>query len=331
LIELQQVSKAYAGRNGHVAALQAVSLQVAAGETFGVIGRSGAGKSTLIRLVNRLEQPTSGRVIVDGQDVVALDPAGLRTLRRRIGMVFQHFNLLSSRTVAQNVAWPMRLAGVAPAEAKRRAGELLDLVGLSARAGAYPAQLSGGQKQRVGIARALANRPNILLCDEATSALDPETTEQILALIAQLKREFSLTVLLITHEMEVVRRICDRVAVLDRGELVEVGPAAEVFLHPQTAAAKSLVEEAEGADMLDGAPTTGRRFLLTFRGEAAYAPAMSRVSRETGVDFSILSGRVGRLQSAPYGRLIVSVDGGDVDAALAALRAAGVEVEEARQ
>jgi D-methionine transport system ATP-binding protein len=331
LIELQQVSKAYAGRNGRVAALQGVSLQVAAGQTFGVIGRSGAGKSTLIRLVNRLEAPSSGRVIVDGQDVMALDPAGLRTLRRRIGMVFQHFNLLSSRTVAQNVAWPMRLAGVAPAEARRRAGELLDLVGLSARADAYPAQLSGGQKQRVGIARALANRPNILLCDEATSALDPETTEQILALIAQLKREFSLTVLLITHEMEVVRRICDQVAVLDRGELVEVGPAAEVFLHPRTRAARSLVEEAEGADMLDGAPMTGRRFLLTFRGEAAYAPAMSRVSRETGVDFSILSGRVGRLQSAPYGRLIVSVDGGDVDAALAALRAAGVEVEEARQ
>ena len=330
MIELQEVSKAFAGRNGDVAALKAVSLQVAAGETFGVIGRSGAGKSTLIRLVNRLEPPTSGRVIVDGQDVMALDPAALRTLRRRIGMVFQHFNLLSSRTVAQNVAWPMRLAGVGRAEAARRTGELLDLVGLSARADAYPAQLSGGQKQRVGIARALANRPTILLCDEATSALDPETTEQILGLIAQLKREFSLTVLLITHEMEVVRRICDRVAVLDRGELVETGAAAEVFLHPKTASARSLVEEAEGADLLDGAPAVGRRFQLTFRGEAAYAPAMSRVSRETGVDFSILSGRVGRLQAAPYGRLIVSVQGGDVEAALAALRAAGVEVEEAR-
>ncbi len=328
MIEFQKVTKSYAGRSGPVAALRSVSLRVEAGEVFGVIGRSGAGKSSLIRLVNFLEQPTEGRVVVDGQDVGALDPAGLRAMRRRVGMVFQHFNLLSSRTVLDNVVWPMRLAGVDEATARRRAAELLERVGLAAQAKTYPDRLSGGQKQRVGIARALANQPKILLCDEATSALDPETTDQILSLLLDLKAEFSLTILLITHEMEVARRICDRVGVLDAGELVEEGAAADVFLHPQTAAARRLVEEAEGEDTLDGVPIAGRRFQLTFRGDATYGPALSTAAREAGGDFSILSGRIGKLKATPYGRLQVAVRGGDVEAGLRQLRAAGVDVRE---
>ena len=328
MIELVEVAKTYAGRGGSVEALHPLSLRVEAGEVFGVIGRSGAGKSTLVRLINLLERPTSGRVLVDGEDATALDPAGLRALRRRVGMIFQHFNLLSSRTVIQNVAWPMRLAGHGGREAERRAGELLERVGLADQRRAYPGQLSGGQKQRVGIARALANGPKVLLCDEATSALDPETTEQILTLLAELNRELSLTILLITHEMEVARRICDRVAVLEAGRLVETGTTAEVFLQPRTSAARRLVEETEGAEALGEGVPDGRRFVLTFRGDAAYTPLLSRTARETGVDFTILWGRVGRLRAVPYGRLAVVVQGEHVDTAFERLRSCGVDIVE---
>jgi D-methionine transport system ATP-binding protein len=235
VIDLVDIHKRYAG--SAVAALDGVSLSVARGEVFGVIGPSGAGKSTLIRLLNALEVPTSGRVTVDGVDLAGLSAAELRALRRRIGMIFQNFGLLSSRTVAQNVAFPLKLAGLDRGAREAKVSALLDRVGLADHAGKYPAQLSGGQKQRVGIARALATDPDILLCDEATSALDPQTTRTVLDLLRSLNRDLGLTIILITHEMDVVRAVCDRVAVLEHGAIVESGRVADIFAqaaHPAT-------------------------------------------------------------------------------------------------
>jgi D-methionine transport system ATP-binding protein len=325
VITFDNVSKTYAGA-GDRAALSDVSLSVAAGEVFGVIGASGAGKSTLIRLINGLEKPSGGRVVVDGDDVAALGVEGLRSLRRRVGMIFQHFNLLSSKTVAGNVAFPLKLAGRSEAEVKARTAELLARVGLTDFADKYPAQLSGGQKQRVGIARALATGPKVLLCDEATSALDPETTEQILELVSGLNRELGLTIVLITHEMDVVRRVCDRVAVLEGGRVVESGPVEEVFLHPASATARRFVMEADGVPA-DGAMVGGRVVRLTFRGEATYKPILGLVARETGVDYSILGGRIHRLRETPYGQLTLALTGGDVEAAIARFKADGVRVD----
>ena len=330
MITFEDVSKTYAGPGGQAsdrAALAGVSLSVAPGEVFGVIGASGAGKSTLIRLINGLETPSGGNVIVDGDDVATLGVEGLRSLRRRVGMIFQHFNLLSSKTVAGNVAFPLKLAGRPDAEVKVRTAELLARVGLSDFAHKYPAQLSGGQKQRVGIARALATGPKVLLCDEATSALDPETTEQILDLVSGLNRELGLTIVLITHEMDVVRRVCDRVAVLEAGRVVETGPVEQVFLHPASATARRFVMEADGAPGEAGAAVDGRVVRLTFRGEATYRPILGAVARETGVDYSILGGRIHRLRETPYGQLTLSLTGGDVEAAIARLQADGVRVD----
>ena len=248
MIEFQHLQKSYAVDGNAVIALHPLDLAIRAGEVFGIIGHSGAGKSTLIRLINRLEEPSGGRVLIDGQDATALDAEGLRALRRRIGMIFQHFNLLSARTVAGNVAFPLELAGTPKAEIDARVAELLRTVGLEAHAAKYPAQLSGGQKQRVGIARALATRPQILLCDEATSALDPQTTASVLALLGKINRELGLTIVLITHEMDVIRRVCDRVAVLDAGHMVEMGPVTDVFLHPQHPTTRRFVSESEHVD-----------------------------------------------------------------------------------
>jgi len=235
VIRLADVTKVYAG--SEAVALERVSLDVAQGEVFGIIGRSGAGKSTLIRLLNALERPSSGQVQIDGIDLATLAPAELRTLRQRIGMIFQNFGLLSSRTVAANVAFPLELTAMTRVDRTAKVAALLDRVGLAAYADRYPAQLSGGQKQRVGIARALATDPDILLCDEATSALDPETTRSVLGLLRELNRELGLTIVLITHEMDVVRTVCDRVAVLDDGQIVETGRVADIFArgsHPAT-------------------------------------------------------------------------------------------------
>ncbi len=325
MIAFEAVSKTYSA--GGNAALSGVSLSVKAGEVFGVIGASGAGKSTLIRLINGLETPTGGRVIVDGDDVAALGVEGLRALRRRVGMIFQHFNLLSGKTVAQNVAFPLKLAGRPAAEVKARTAELLERVGLSAHADKFPAQLSGGQKQRVGIARALATAPKILLCDEATSALDPETTEQILELVSGLNRELGLTIVLITHEMDVVRRVCDRVAVLEGGRLVEEDSVEDVFLHPASGTARRFVQEAEGE--ITAAPGVGGQLVrLTFKGEATYKPVLGEVARATGVDYSILGGRIHRLRETPYGQLTLALTGGDVAAAIAQFQASGVRVDD---
>ena len=287
MIEFHDVHKTYRVAGREIPALQPTRLNIQAGQIFGLIGHSGAGKSTLLRLINRLEEPSGGRILVEGEDVTALDAEGLRRFRQRVGMIFQHFNLLSSKTVADNIAMPLRLAGgFSRAEVDARVSELLARVGLSDHARKYPAQLSGGQKQRVGIARALACRPSILLCDEATSALDPQTTASVLQLLAEINRELKLTIVLITHEMDVIRRVCDQVAVMDGGAIVEQGDVADVFLHPQHPTTRRFVFEAERVDEDerhdDFAHVPGLILRLTFRGEATYAPLLGTVARQTG-------------------------------------------------
>ncbi|HYD51990.1 MAG TPA: ATP-binding cassette domain-containing protein, partial [Gemmatimonadaceae bacterium] len=243
MIQLRDVVKVFRSGPEDVRVLKGVSLEVEAGEIFGVIGRSGAGKSTLVRCVNALERPTSGTVHVHGREITALEGRALREARHAIGMVFQHFNLLSSRTVEANVAFPLELAGRPKAEIAGVVQPLLELVGLASKRGRYPSELSGGEKQRVGIARALASRPDVLLCDEATSALDPETTQAILELLRDVNRKLGLTILLITHEMPVIKEICARVAVLDHGEVVEQGPVFDVFTAPRSDVTRALVRD----------------------------------------------------------------------------------------
>ena len=332
MIEFQRVHKAYKVGQREITALEPCNLQIEQGQIYGLIGHSGAGKSTLLRLINRLEEPSSGRILVDGEDVTALSPKGLRQFRQKLGMIFQHFNLLSSKTVADNVAMPLKLAGQLSSDQIRlRVAMLLDRVGLTDHANKYPAQLSGGQKQRVGIARALATSPKILLCDEATSALDPQTTAQVLQLLNELNRELNLTIVLITHEMDVIRRICDQVAVLDKGKIVEQGPVADVFLHPKHPTTQRFVFEAEQLDEeemnSDFERVQGRIVRLTFQGDATYAPLLGHVARQTGVDYSILGGRIDHIRDTPYGQLTLSLVGGDADAAIAQLQRAQVTVE----
>ncbi|MBG7067857.1 methionine ABC transporter ATP-binding protein [Pseudomonas aeruginosa] len=332
MIEFHDVHKTYRVAGREIPALQPTRLNIQAGQIFGLIGHSGAGKSTLLRLINRLEEPSGGRILVEGEDVTALDAEGLRRFRQRVGMIFQHFNLLSSKTVAANIAMPLRLAGgFSRAEVDARVSVLLARVGLSDPARKYPAQLSGGQKQRVGIARALACRPSILLCDEATSALDPQTTASVLQLLAEINRELKLTIVLITHEMDVIRRVCDQVAVMDGGAIVEQGDVADVFLHPQHPTTRRFVFEAERVDEDerhdDFAHVPGLILRLTFRGEATYAPLLGTVARQTGVDYSILSGRIDRIKDTPYGQLTLALVGGDLEAAMSQLNAADVHVE----
>lgn len=312
LIEIKGLTKTYGQRDKSFKALKGVDLTVEAGEIFGVIGLSGAGKSTLIRCINRLEKPTEGSVRVDSQDLTSLTPGELRLARQRMGMIFQHFNLLSSRTVAGNVAFPMEIAGRSKADIKPRVAELLDLVGLQDKAAAYPAQLSGGQKQRVGIARALANSPKILLCDEATSALDPQTTKAILALIQDIKVKLGLTVVLITHEMKVITEICDRVAVMEDGLIVESGSVIEVFTRPEHPITKSFVEAAisrEDTSPHWGYQPRGTLIRIMFIGQAAGEPVISSLVRRFMVEANILQGDIGHLQGQPFGTMVIDLIG----------------------
>jgi len=332
VIEFQNVHKTYRVAGKDIPALHPTSLTIENGQVFGLIGHSGAGKSTLLRLINRLENSSGGKIFVDDEEVTALDASSLRRFRQQVGMIFQHFNLLASKTVADNVALPLTLAGeLSLTEIDRRVAELLARVGLSDHAKKYPAQLSGGQKQRVGIARALATKPKILLCDEATSALDPQTTASVLQLLAEINRELRLTIVLITHEMDVIRRVCDQVAVMDAGVIVEQGSVAEVFLHPKHPTTKRFVQEDEQIDESeqrdDFAHVPGRIVRLTFQGEATYAPLLGTVARETGVDYSILAGRIDRIKDVPYGQLTLAVTGGDMEAAFAHFTAADVHME----
>ena len=329
MIRLEAVTKSFASRQGAAPALHGIDLNVGAGEIFGIIGASGAGKSTLVRMINLLERPTSGEVRIDGRRVTNVTGPALHDLRRSIGMVFQHFNLLSGRTVARNVAWPLELAGrLTKAQIAEKVAALLDRVGLSDHAAKYPRQLSGGQKQRVGIARALANDPRVLLCDEATSALDPQTTGQVLDLLQEINRELGVTIVMITHEMEVIRRACDRVAVLEKGRVVEEGPVQAVFLHPSHPVTRALVREAEGdASFAPGTGGSGQHLRLTLTGESAHQPILGRIARDFGVDFAFLGGRVGHIRALPFAQFSIALTGSNPVAAVTALRTAGITVE----
>lgn len=334
-VSLEQVGKVFATPRGQAAALRDVTLDVRRGEVFGIIGRSGAGKSTLLRLLNGLERPSSGRVRVQGVDVGALDEDGLVALRRRTGMVFQHFNLLSAKTVFENVVLPLKIAGVPKAERVRKVDALLELVGLTAKRDAYPASLSGGQKQRVGIARALVHDPEVLLCDEATSALDPETTQSILALLADINRRLGLTIVLITHEMEVIRAVCDTVAVIEQGEVVETGPVWRVFGDPRHGATRALLSTlvhdlpAELAARVQPLPEQaalpdGAQVVLDVRytGESGGEPDVGALAAALGGSVRFLHGGIERIQGHAQGRLVIAASPGANDAGAQSARGA---------
>lgn len=309
MIEIKNLSKTYSANENGVEALKNVSLTINDGEIFGIIGMSGAGKSTLVRCINMLERPTDGTVIIDGTDLGSLSPKELRAARRKIAMIFQSFNLLLQRTCLQNVCFPLELAGVKKEVAKKRALELLELVGLPEKANVYPAKLSGGQQQRVAIARALASDPKILLCDEATSALDPETTRSILKLIREINEKLHITVVLITHQMNVVE-ICDRMAILDGGVVAEEGAVGEVFVHPKSAAARQLIFP-DGCDVQN---VGGERLLrVVFNGaSAAGSPLIATLAMEKHIAVNILSASTRIIANKTYGNMLLGIpDDGD--------------------
>lgn len=331
MITLSSVKKSYKSAEGEVTALKGVDLSIERGEIYGIIGLSGAGKSTLIRCINMLERPTEGKVIVDGKDLTTLSEADLRKERKGIGMIFQHFNLLSSATVYDNVAFPLSLANADDETIRKKVEPLLALVGLADKAQQYPAQLSGGQKQRVGIARALAAGPKVLLSDEATSALDPQTTKSILQLIADINKKLGLTVVIITHEMQVIKDVCDKVAVIADGVIAEKGSVVDIFTKPQNPITREFVSTLLSNDLpinyrgkeLLQAPVEGGELLLrlTFLGERADDPVIADVIRRFPIEVSILYGTLDQIQSLPYGRMIVGVKGepAEIDRALAYL------------
>ncbi len=322
IVRFEAVSKRFpASRtSGEVVALDGIDLDAPRGSISAIIGRSGAGKSTLIRLVNGLEKPSTGKVIVDGTDIVPLGERALRGARREIGMIFQHFNLLSSRTVFDNVALPLEIAGVPRKEIEARVAPLLDLVGLADKRNRYPSELSGGQKQRVGIARALSMKPKLLLSDEATSALDPETTLSVLALLRKINKELGLTIILITHEMEVVKSIADHVAVIEQGRIVESGTTFDVFTRPQHETTKALLAGIPGMTLPEfvqsritqqPAPDGETVLRIVFTGTHATDPVLSRLSKDLGLEVNILGGAVDEIAGRPFGTLIVSFKGDD--------------------
>ncbi|PLR73750.1 methionine ABC transporter ATP-binding protein [Bacillus sp. UMB0728] len=318
MIEFQDLRKVYESGGQQVAALNGIDLAIDRGEIFGVIGFSGAGKSSLIRCVNLLERPTSGKVIVDGHDLTSLSPKEVREVKRNIGMVFQHFNLLNSKTVFANVAMPLTLAKLPKEQIRKRVAELLEFVGLADKADKYPDQLSGGQKQRVGIARALATQPSILLCDEATSALDPQTTSSILQLLKKINAEYNITILIITHEMTVIREICDRVAVIEAGKIIEEGSVFNVFSAPKTQTAQNFVSSVMNDSIPDSVKQLvekndgkERIFRINFVGESAGQPLLSRLAKKFDIDINVLFGNITELQGIPFGNLVVEFQGTD--------------------
>ncbi|TCP23508.1 D-methionine transport system ATP-binding protein [Scopulibacillus darangshiensis] len=316
MIKLKGIKKFYKTKTGLVNALNGIDLEVNKGDIFGVIGYSGAGKSTLIRLINMLEKPSEGRINVDGSEMSTLSKKALRDARKQIGMIFQHFNLLWSRNVKDNIAFPLEIAGVPKRERERKVKELIHLVGLEGRESAYPSQLSGGQKQRVGIARALANDPKVLLCDEATSALDPKTTEAILDLLVDINQKLGLTIILITHEMHVIKKICHQVAVIDNGIIVEEGEVLDVFRSPQMAITKDFVkqvtsdsESEEAVKLIKQTYPSATIARLTFAGEAANRPVISELLKQEAIDVNLLEGNLSQTQRGALGTLTLLLDG----------------------
>ncbi len=338
MIELRNISKIYDGPT-HVEALRDINLHIEEGEIFGIIGLSGAGKSTLIRCINMLEPPTEGEVWVGGKNITAMSEKELRDERKHMGMIFQHFNLLSSRTVYDNVAFPLELAGIPKAEQRKRIEPILELVGLTDRSNNYPAQLSGGQKQRVGIARALVSEPEVLLCDEATSALDPQTTKSILELLQDINKRMHLTIVLITHEMQVIKEICNHVAVIENGRIIEQGSVVDLFTSPQTPTAKEFVGSILSSDLpemleylnVTQTPEENSNMLLRlyFIGDITAEPILASLIRKFDVDVSILYANVDYIQDTPFGRLIVTLDGREeqIEKALQYVRELPIESE----
>ncbi|WP_244552755.1 methionine ABC transporter ATP-binding protein [Bradyrhizobium sp. Ghvi] len=324
MVRFENISKtypAYRGKPG-VSALRAIDFTIARGSITGVIGRSGAGKSSLVRLINGLEKPSAGRVVVDNSDISALTGRELRLAQRSIGMIFQHFNLLSSRTAADNIALPLEIAGWSKANIRARVTELLALVGIADKHDRYPSELSGGQKQRVGIARALATRPSVLLSDEATSALDPQTTRAILDLLANINRALGVTIVLITHEMSVVRQLAKEVVVLDAGHLVESGHVADIFTHPKHPVTQSFLAEVTGdslpvslASRIVQEPGNHAVIRVQVRGAGAGDTLIARLARELGLDVSLLSARIDEIGGQHVGSLVLGIPGGDSAAA----------------
>ena len=308
IITLKNVSKTYETKDGTVHALQDVSLTINKGDIFGIIGMSGAGKSTLVRCLNFLERPTSGTVEIEGKDLSALSEKELRMERRGIAMIFQHFNLLMQKNVMDNVCFPLRIAGVSKADARKRAKELLEIVGLSDKAKAYPIQLSGGQKQRVAIARALASNPKILLCDEATSALDPQTTKSILALLKEINEKYGITIVIITHEMAVVREICNRVGIVGGGHLVETGEVLEVFSHPQSKEARELVirSASENAELVDELQTKNC-VRIVFSANSSFEPVIANMVLRFRTPVNILRADTKNVSGIAHGEMILGL------------------------
>ena len=322
IIKIEHLTKHFGGGRDEVAALEDINITIHSGEIFGVIGLSGAGKSTLVRCVNLLERPTTGTVWVDGREMTALSPKELREARKSIGMIFQSFNLLMQRTALENVCFPLELAGASRKDAQARGLELLELVDLKSRAGAYPAQLSGGQKQRVAIARTLATNPKVLLCDEATSALDPKTTRDILRLIRDINQRLGITVVVITHDMKVIEEICHRVAILDHGRVAEEGTVEEVFSRPRTEAGRRLVypdgvpEELLRQNWAQGG---GRVIRVAFNGGTAYQPLIASLAIDCGVKANILGADTRNIGGRAFGTMLLGLpeDEGQAAKALA--------------
>ena len=311
MIELKNISKTFQTADGTVEALKNVNLSIEDGDIYGIIGVSGAGKSTLVRCINMLERPTEGSVIINGVDIGKLGAAELRRERRKITMIFQGFNLLMQRTCIDNICFPLELAGVKKKEARKKAAELLETVGLPDKGSAYPAQLSGGQQQRIAIARALATEPEILLCDEATSALDPKTTQSILDLIAEINERLGITVIVITHQMSVVEKICSKVAILDGGEVVEEGSVSEVFTNPHSDAAKRLVFP-DGAESSVPSFASDSVIRLVYNGAlVADTPLIAKMAKDEGIAANILAAQTKCIGDKVFGNMLLDIDGGE--------------------
>lgn len=325
IIILQGLEKRFSGKNAGVFALRGIDLAIGQGDIFGIIGKSGAGKSTLVRCINMLERPTGGSVLFEGRDLCRLPEPALREARRSMGMIFQQFNLLMQRTALQNVCFPLELTGMHPAEARKRAAELLTLVGLAKRMDSYPSKLSGGQKQRVAIARALATNPRVLLCDEATSALDPATTDSILALIKDINAQLGITAVVITHEMSVIEKICSHVAIISKGKIVEHGPVEDVFFHPQTEAARRLVLP----EALQNLPQTNL-YRLIFNGRSSFEPIIANMVLECGCPVNIMYADTRDINGVAFGQMLLQLPEQEKPRAqiLAYAKARGIMLEE---
>ncbi|MSS43672.1 methionine ABC transporter ATP-binding protein [Anaerosalibacter bizertensis] len=332
MIKVEGLSKTYKNNNKEIYALKNINIEIKKGEIFGIIGLSGAGKSTLIRCLNRLEEPTNGKIFIDGKEITNLNNTDLRETRKDIGMIFQHFNLLSSKNVYQNIAFPLELEGLKKDEIDKKINTLLEYVDLEDKKFAYPSQLSGGQKQRVAIARSLANNPKILLSDEGTSALDPKTTKSILELLNKIRKEFGLTIVLITHQMEVIKDICDRVAIIENGEIIELNTVEEIFANPKTKTATEFIStlKINTQEGINYQRKSGSKILrLSFVGENAKKPIVSKMVKQFDIDVNILSGNINELISTSIGNLVLEISGEDneIEKAIDWLRKENIRLE----